>query len=308
MSCGRFSYWRNGTIVIPEENPMFELVGQASLPVMSGKIPDPPKCIRSDPSMNTDLKRYELFGWAYELYNPLSEEEMAWYSRFADRTGGPGLELACGTGRLLMSIAREGYETVGIDLSMNMLRLARERTSRLPLEVQKRIQLCNADMANFQLNRKFGLIFVADNSFRGLKTKEQHLSCLRCVHHHLRPGGRFLMTERRFDPSRFVNGSRAWPWSEPVRRPETGDLVRRRIETQLAEDRKSIRGTMFYKTTYADGSKTMDECPFEAPVMLKDDYISLFSEVGFSTSVFVGYEEQEDDGKHPVLCFACSKR
>ena len=258
--------------------------------------------------MNTDLKRYELFGWDYEFYGPLSEEEVAWYRKFAHRTGGPVLELACGTGRLLISIAKEGYEVFGIDLSTNMLRSARERVSQLPLEVQKRIRLHNMDMSDFQLDREFGLIFIADNSFRQLKTKEQHLSCLRCVHHHLRPGGKFLMAERRFDPTRFVNGRRSWSWSEPIRHPETGDLVTRRIETQLVENGKLIRGTMFYKTTHNDGSETIEECPFEAPVMLRDDYTSLFSEAGFSTSVFVGYEDQADDGKNPILCFVCDKR
>ncbi len=59
--------------------------------------------------MNTDLKRYELFGWDYEHHSPLSKREVAWYKRFAHRIGGPVLELACGTGRLLILIAKEGY-------------------------------------------------------------------------------------------------------------------------------------------------------------------------------------------------------
>ncbi len=115
------------------------------------------------------------------------------------------------------------------------------------------------------------------------------------------------MTERRFDPTKFVNGRRDIPWSEPIRHPATGDLVRRKVEIQLTENGKWIRGTMFYKTTHANGSETVEECSFEAPVMFKDDYISLFSEAGFSPSVFVGYEEQEDDGENPFLCFVCDK-
>ena len=257
--------------------------------------------------MNTDLKRYELFGWDYELNAPIGKQEVAWYKTFACGTTGPVLELACGTGRLLISIAKEGYEVVGIDLSTTMIRLARERISQLPLGIQKRIQLCNVDMSNFQLDRKFGLIFIADNSFRELMTRDQHLSCLQGVYDHLRPDGEFLMTEHRFDPTKFENGRRVWDWSEPIRHPETGDLVSRKVETQLAAGEKWVCGSMFYKTTHADGSETVEECPFKAPVMLGDDYISLFSEAGFSTRVFVGYNEQEDDGKNPILCFVCRK-
>ena len=35
-----------------------------------------------------ELKRYELFGWDYELVNPLSDQEMAWHRARAERTGG----------------------------------------------------------------------------------------------------------------------------------------------------------------------------------------------------------------------------
>ena len=263
--------------------------------------------------MNTELKqyerlkRYELFGWDYERYRELSEQEINWYEGFARRTGGPVLELACGTGSLLPAIAEKGYEVVGLDLSTNMLRLARERVSQLPVEVQGHIQLHQDDMSNFQLDRKFGLIFIADNSFRELDTKEQMLSCLKCVYQHLRPSGRFLMTVRRFDPARFVNGRREWGWSEPIRHPTTGDLVTRKVINQLSEDGKRLCGVMVYKTIYGDGAETMEECPYEAPVMLTEDYLSLLSEASFSTTVFVNYEEREDDGVNPILCFVCRK-
>ncbi|MFQ6041221.1 MAG: hypothetical protein ACE5PV_10230 [Candidatus Poribacteria bacterium] len=41
------------------------------------------------------LKRYELFGWDYDRYRELSEQEINWYEKFARRTGGPVLGLAC---------------------------------------------------------------------------------------------------------------------------------------------------------------------------------------------------------------------
>jgi len=226
---------------------------------------------------------------------------------FARKTGGAVLELACGSGSLLAAIAKKGYEIIGLDLSTEMLRLAKERISQLPVEVQGRIHLYREDMSNFQLSRKFGLIFIADNSFREFDTKEQMLSCLRCVYQHLGPDGRFLMTVRRFEPTKFVNGRRDWAWSEPIRHPITGDLVTRKVTNQLSEDGKRLRGCMTYKTTHTDGSETVEECPYESPVMLTEDYLSLLSKAGFSTTVFVNYEEREDDGVNPILCFVCYK-
>ena len=68
--------------------------------------------------MQTGLKRYELFGWDYEHHCPLSEQEANWYKRFLRKTGGPVLELACGTGRLLTCLAKEGCDVVGIDFDL----------------------------------------------------------------------------------------------------------------------------------------------------------------------------------------------
>jgi SAM-dependent methyltransferase len=162
------------------------------------------------------------------------------------------------------------------------------------------------DMAHIQLDRQFGLIYIADNSFRELKTRPQHQSCLKSIRRHLRPDGRLLITERRFNPALFANGRRELPWSEPLCDPRTGDLVQRRAELQLSRDGKWIHGRFLYRTIHSNGTETTNECPIDAPIFQTEDYLQLLSEAGFSTRVFVDYELREDDGKAPDLCFVCT--
>ena len=50
-----------------------------------------------------------------------SDEEIAWYLNKARRFGGPVLDLACGTGRLTLLLAREGFAVTGLDQSEGML-------------------------------------------------------------------------------------------------------------------------------------------------------------------------------------------
>jgi SAM-dependent methyltransferase len=258
--------------------------------------------------MNINLKRYELFGWEYEQFNPINEKEVDWYLRFAKSTGGPVLELACGTGRLLVSIARAGFDIHGIDLSTGMLAIAKKEISQLQPEIRARIRIHNMDMSNFRINRKFGLIFIADNSFRELNTHKEQLRCLKCVYNHLRPNGKFLITERRFDPTKYIDNRRDIPWSEPIQNPTTGDLLSRKIVVQISDDEKRISGVMYYKIITSNGKESIEECPFEGPIMLTDDYISLLFDAGFTTKVYVGYKNKKDDGKDPILCFVCEKR
>jgi len=253
-------------------------------------------------------KRYEMFGWDYQQINRLSQKEINWYVSFAQKTGGPVLELACGAGRLLIEIARQGFDCDGIDLSPNMLAIAENNVSALPMDISSRVRLHNMDMADFDLGRKFGLAIVADNSFRELVTMPQQESCLRCVYRHLRRGGKLLVTVRRFDPSRYQDGRREWGWSTPLRNPVSGEIVTRKVESELTEDGRRIRGAFLYKTTHADGRETLEKCGFEAPIMLKSDYISLFTKTGFQPHVFAGYESEKDDEQSPIMSFVCDKK
>ena len=52
-------------------------------------------------------------------------DDLSFYSRLADDQGGPILELGAGTGRVTATLARRGYEVVGLDNSEAMLERAR---------------------------------------------------------------------------------------------------------------------------------------------------------------------------------------
>ena len=257
---------------------------------------------------HADLKRYELFGWDYESHSPLAEEALAWYRLWARRTGGPLLALACGTGRLLCRLATAGSEVVGLDLSDGMLALARKNIAALPGQAQDRIRLVKADMSGFDLGRQFGLILIADNSFRELSTRKEMVACLRCVRRHLKPGGRALITERRFNPALYSSGRRVFGWSDPQPHPGTGELVSRRGEVRLSKDRKRICSNFFYRTVHSDGNETIDVCPQSGPLLQKHEYLELLARAGFHARIFDGYKEIEDAGVEPVICFVCEAK
>ncbi len=254
-----------------------------------------------------DLKRYEVFGWDYESVNTLTDEEVSWYALWARGTSRPALGLACGTGRLLCRLAEAGFDVVGLDLSDTMLSLAQKNIAKLPAAARKRIRLVRADMSDFELGEQFGLVLIADNSFREQKTRRDLLACLKCIRRHLRPDGKLLITERRFDPSRYSTGRRTFGWSDPQPHPLTGEMVSRCGEIRRSKDHKRVRGKFLYKTSRADGCDTIEGCPWSAPILNKQEYIRLFTRAGFDRQIFVGYKEVEDDGEAPILCFVCKR-
>ena len=124
-----------------------------------------------------------------ELYDALlpATAHVSYYADLARQASGDVLELACGTGQLTVPIASTGMPTVGLDLSAPMLTAARQRAAAQKVSVQ----FVLGDMRNFDLGRRFALIFIARNSLLHLHSTEDLLAAFRAIRRHLAPGGIF---------------------------------------------------------------------------------------------------------------------
>ena len=106
------------------------------------------------------------------------------YREEARRAAGPVLELACGTGRLAIPIARDGHEIVGLDASPAMLEAARSKAKQAGVGAT----FVRADMRSFALGEKFALVIVSCNSLADLTTNDDLKACFSRIREHLRPG------------------------------------------------------------------------------------------------------------------------
>ncbi len=124
-----------------------------------------------------------------ELYDALlpATAHVPYYVNLARQVSGDALELACGTGQLTVPIARAGLPTVGLDLSAPMLDVARQRAHAANVSIEYVL----GDMRDFDLGRKFALIFIARNSLLHLHSTEDLLATFAAVRKHLAPGGVF---------------------------------------------------------------------------------------------------------------------
>src|SRR5207253_8772778 len=72
---------------------------------------------------------YGLVAQWWAEFNVASPEELACYRAVIERDGQPALDLACGTGRLLLPLLQAGLDVDGCDLSPDMLALCRQRAA-----------------------------------------------------------------------------------------------------------------------------------------------------------------------------------
>lgn len=135
----------------------------------------------------------EYKGFFAEFYDILQGEanEVSAYCDFIDQYKDPVLEIGCGTGRLLIPLAKKGYDITGIDLSEDMLDICRDKLNKQKLN--DRVKLVKADMRNFKLDQKFNFIFTACNTIFHLLSLDDLKSFLNSVKYHLTDGGVFVI-------------------------------------------------------------------------------------------------------------------
>ncbi len=137
----------------------------------------------------SNLQRIYLDGRHYDLaYSNFTEDIDFWVGQ-ARRYGGPILELACGTGRIAIPLAREGFEVTGIDLAESMLEQAERNSEEEGLDAE----WAKADMRHFSLGKTFPLVICPSQSISRMLTIEDLEECLSRVKEHLTPGGLFIM-------------------------------------------------------------------------------------------------------------------
>ncbi len=129
-----------------------------------------------------------LDGRHYDAMFPHSHD-IAFFLDQARKLGGPVLELACGTGRILEPLAKAGFPVTGIDLSRGMLAEA-QRKAQAGATSSRYIE---ADIRQFSLDERFALIFIAGNSICHLLDIDSFDACISCVRRHLADGGRFIV-------------------------------------------------------------------------------------------------------------------
>lgn len=137
-----------------------------------------------------DARRYDALAGQH-----FGSHDAAYWQAQAAQCGGPVLELACGSGRLTLPIAQQGTEIAGLDASEPMLALAREKSRSANLQVEWHL----GDMTDFDLQSRFSLIFVPNNSIAHLLTWHDFGLCLACVRQHLTQDGWFMLDY--FNPS-----------------------------------------------------------------------------------------------------------
>jgi len=167
-------------------------------------------------------------------------DDVAFYRRLAAETGGPILDVGCGTGRVAVALAADGHEIVGVDLSLPMLRLAEERRRALPGDAAGRLSFGRADMMTLELGRDFALVLTPARVFQFALTQDAQRQALAALRSHLRPDGRLVLD--LFDPRLdfVVPSENDAPRGGELVHPTTGNRVTWEVARRMPDPGRQL--------------------------------------------------------------------
>jgi SAM-dependent methyltransferase len=177
----------------------------------------------------------------YDLENGLHGPALPFYDALARETGGPVLDLACGTGFLTIPIAEAGLGVTGVDASPVMLDHAKLKGAALP------IRWLLADCRTLDLGEQFRLITLTGNSFQAFLTRADQEGLLGTVRRHLAPDGLFAFETRFPRPGSLFDMSTPFgEWSAEIPWRSFENERGQTVNVSTTHRYDAIRQTMTY--------------------------------------------------------------
>jgi SAM-dependent methyltransferase len=113
-----------------------------------------------------------------------------YFRRAIEQGDGPALELACGTGRLLVRYVAAGFDVEGVDIARDMLDICARNAKTAGVD----ITLHQADITALALDRRYATIYNPAGSFALHDDRDVAVEALRRWAAHLVPGGRLYVS------------------------------------------------------------------------------------------------------------------
>jgi ubiquinone/menaquinone biosynthesis C-methylase UbiE len=138
--------------------------------------------------MEQNTSAHQFYAETYDVWMSDWPGEMEFYQEIVVQEvkseNGVVLDVACGTGRIGIRLAKNGTFVVGLDRSAEMLAIAQQKGVDID-----HTSWVEGDMKSFEIAQKFDLAIIPSHSFQNLNTPDDQAACMDCIWRHLQPGG-----------------------------------------------------------------------------------------------------------------------
>ena len=156
---------------------------------------------------------YDQIAGIYDPWSRSVTEDIEFYVDQALASGGPVVELAVGTGRIAIPVAKAGIPVIGVDSSVGMLEVAHAYAAREG--VAQSVDLRLGDLREPPVRETVPLVICPFRSLLHMCGETDKLAALHAARKLLEPGGRFVFDVFRPGPEDIAETDGIWLEREP---------------------------------------------------------------------------------------------
>lgn len=239
----------------------------------------------------------------YDAEHQDKTDDLEMYSELAAEYDGPIFEVGCGTGRVLLHLARAGYEIDGIDLEAAMLDRARRKLEAHPLP---NARLILGDVLKHKAERRYNLVLLSYNALMHFHAQQQQLELLRRLRALLNDAGLLVIDLPNPADSFAAQDSDALIFEKSFIEPESGHLVMQYSISRLDRTTQMLHTQWIYDEINGDGSVRRTLAPVDFRYFFYSELRLLLQLTGFSVQAVYGSPERDvyADGCERLIVFA----
>jgi len=223
----------------------------------------------------------------YDSENADKTDDLAMYSRLAAKYQGEILDIGCGTGRVLLHLARAGFRVHGIDNNRAMLNRLDAKLEQLP-QLLHLVNCVHGDVLEYQWDRKFGLILLTYNALMHFHKQAAQLALLTSLRACLAEGGHLVIDLPNAALAFAAEDSDALTFERSFLDRETGHLVMLQSITYLDRAAQILTVEWIYDEVDGSGAVRRLIAPYKLRYFFLPELRLLLERAGFSPRAVYG--------------------
>ena len=250
---------------------------------------------------------YDAMPGIYDFeYPQCVEDELDFWDGILREYGGPGLELAVGTGRVAIPLVGRGHTVYGIDISQPMLDRAIAKQSGLPPATRSRLHFSRQDMRSFSFDRRFGVIYAPFNSILLLTSERDFASCMSAVARHLKHGGVFVIEAFAMNRDDTIADSETLTYLD--NEPDSGATVTRRKDYSFDPETRCALSELSFTLEHPNGMVEKTRFHYVLQLYEADELFARLRNYGFDIEhVYGNLRRDKYSRKSDSLIIVCGR-
>ncbi|PJF42185.1 MAG: hypothetical protein CUN55_10355 [Phototrophicales bacterium] len=248
---------------------------------------------------------YDTIARFYDAENSEMTDDLHLYSILAEEYGGPILDVGCGTGRVMLHLAQEGYFCVGVDTSSQMLARGEQKIAGLP-SIASNAHFVLGDIISYQSDTPFNLILLPYHTFMHFKTQDVQIAALQQLKKNLATEGAIVFDLPNAGEAFSTQDDHAIAMERMFIEPQTGHVVMQQSLSTLDRITQQLHITWIYDEILSDGTLKRTLAPLTLRYVFYSELLLLLRIAGLRCVATYGDYEQGpfEDGCERMIVVA----